>query len=55
MVNRQSNVKSEMALRLSKQLERSPESRLIMQICFDLWQAQKRIDLKEVETQTLVE
>jgi antitoxin HigA-1 len=54
LVNGQSSVTSEMALRLSKTLGRSPESWLIMQNNFDLWQAQKRINLKEVEKLTLV-
>jgi antitoxin HigA-1 len=54
LVNGQSSVTSDMALRLSKTLGRSPESWLIMQNNFDLWQAQKRINLKEVEKLTLV-
>ena len=54
LVNGQSSVTSEMALRLSKTLGRSPESWLIMQNNFDLWQAQKKINLKEVEKLTLV-
>jgi len=54
LVNGQSSVTSEMALRLSKTLGRSPESWLIMQNNFDLWRAQKRINLKEVEKLTLV-
>lgn len=53
LVNGQSGVTSEMALRLSKTLGRSPESWLIMQNNFDLWHAQKRINLKEVEKLTL--
>lgn len=53
LVNGQSSVTSEMALRLSKTLGRSPESWLIMQNNFDLWQAQKRINLKEVEKLTI--
>ncbi|MEA3642351.1 MAG: HigA family addiction module antitoxin [Lamprobacter sp.] len=44
-----SSVSSEMALRLSKALGRSPESWLAMQNQFDLWQARKSIDLDAVE------
>jgi addiction module HigA family antidote len=53
LVNGQSSVTSEMALRLSKTLGRSPESWLIMQNNYDLWQAQKRVNLQEVEKLTL--
>jgi len=49
LVNGQSSITSDMALRLSKTLGRSPESWLIMQNNYDLWVAQKRINLKEVE------
>lgn len=49
LVNGQSSITSEMALRLSKTLGRSPESWLIMQNNYDLWIAQKRVNLKEVE------
>ena len=38
-----------MALRLSKCLGRSPESWLLMQDNFDLWQARKQINLAEIE------
>jgi addiction module HigA family antidote len=44
-----SGISPEMALRLSKCLGRSPESWLAMQHGYDLWQAGKRIDLREVE------
>lgn len=44
-----SSVSSEMALRLSKALGRSPESWLVMQNQFDLWQARKSVDLDAVE------
>jgi len=54
LVNGQSSVTSEMALRLSKTLGRSPESWLIMQNNYDLWQAQKRVNLQEVEKLTLI-
>ena len=36
----------EMALRLSKVLGRSPESWLAMQDQYDLWHAEKRVDLR---------
>ena len=45
-----SGVSPEMALRLSKCIGRSPESWLAMQHNHDLWQAKKRVDLKDVET-----
>ena len=49
LVKGQSNISSEMALRLSKTLGRSPESWLAMQSHYDLWQAKQRINLGEVE------
>ncbi len=55
LVNGQSNISSEMALRLSKTLGRSPESWLLMQNNYDLWQAQKRVDLERVERLILSE
>ena len=45
-----SGVSPEMALRLSKCIGRSPESWLAMQHNHDLWQAKKRVDLRDVET-----
>lgn len=45
----QSGVSPEMALRLSKALGRSPESWLAMQDTYDLWQAKKKITLKQVK------
>jgi addiction module HigA family antidote len=42
------SVSPEMALRLSKDLGRSPESWLAMQQHHDLWQARKTVDLSEV-------
>lgn len=44
----QSGISPEMALRLSKTLGRSPESWLTMQDTFDLWQAEKRVNLGKV-------
>ena len=49
LIKGQSNISSEMALRLSKTLGRSPESWLIMQSNYNLWQARKKINLNEVE------
>ncbi len=49
LINGQSSIGSEMALRLSKTLGRSPESWLIMQNNYNLWHAKKRINLKRVE------
>lgn len=49
LINRQSSISSEMALRLSKTLGRSPESWLIMQNNYNLWHAKKRLNLERVE------
>ena len=49
LLNGQSNVSPEMALRLSKTLGRSPESWLAMQDTYDLWHARKDVDLKGVK------
>ncbi|NOX17371.1 MAG: HigA family addiction module antidote protein [Chlorobi bacterium] len=49
LIKGQSNISSEMALRLSKTLGRSPESWLIMQNNYNLWHAKKRINLKDIE------
>jgi addiction module HigA family antidote len=49
VLNGDSGVTPEMALRLSKTLGRSPESWLAMQHNHDLWQARQRMNLKEVE------
>lgn len=48
LLNGESNVTPEMALRLSKALGRSPESWLLMQDQYDLWHARKRVNLKGV-------
>ena len=53
LIKGQSNVSSDMALRLSKTLGRTPESWLNMQSNYNLWQAQQKINLEEVETLTL--
>ena len=49
ILNGSSGISSEMALRLSKALGRSPESWLAMQNNFDLWQACQSIDLDAVQ------
>ncbi|OGR10713.1 MAG: addiction module antidote protein, HigA family [Desulfobacula sp. GWF2_41_7] len=49
IIKGQSSISPEMVLRLSKCLGRSPESWLLMQDSFDLWQAKQSIDLSEIE------
>lgn len=49
LVNEESNVSPEMALRLSKTLGRTPESWLAMQDLYNLWHAKNNIDLALVE------
>jgi len=49
IVNGQSGISPEMALRLSKALGRSPESWLAMQHAYDLWSARQTTDLSSVE------
>ncbi len=49
LINCQSSISSEMALRLSKTLGRSPESWLIMQNKYNLWHAKKKLNLEKVE------
>ena len=49
LLNRQSSVTPEMALRLSKTLGRSPESWLTMQNSYDLWQMRQHFDVDAVE------
>lgn len=44
-----SGISSEMALRLSKSLGRSPESWLAMQDNFDLWHTRQSVNLDAVE------
>jgi addiction module HigA family antidote len=43
-----SRISPEMALRLSKALDRSPESWLAMQYSYDLWQAKQHVKLDKV-------
>lgn len=49
LLNGESHMTPEMALRLSKTLGRSPESWLAMQDNYNLWQAKKKVDLKKVQ------
>jgi len=49
ILNGNSGISSEMALRLSKSLGRSPESWLTMQDNYDLWQARQTVNLDAVE------
>jgi len=49
LVNGQSGISPEMALRLSKALGRSPESWLAMQHAYDLWTARQTMDMSGVE------
>jgi addiction module HigA family antidote len=50
LINGQSNISPEMALKLSKAIGRSPESWLAMQHTYDLWGARRSTDLSKVET-----
>ena len=49
LLNAESNISPEMALRLSKALGRSPESWLLMQDQYNLWHAKKNVDLRQVK------
>ncbi len=49
LLNGDSNITPEMALRLSKALGRSPESWLAMQHNYDLWRVKKKINLRSVK------
>lgn len=49
ILNCNSGISSEMALRLSKALGRSPESWLAMQDNYDLWHTRKTINLDAVQ------
>jgi addiction module HigA family antidote len=48
IINGQSGISPEMALRLSKAIGRSPESWLAMQHNYDLWHARQSTDLSRV-------
>ncbi len=54
LIKGQSNLSSDMALRLSKTLGRTPESWLILQNNYNLWQAKQRLNLDEVERLSVV-
>ncbi len=54
LVQGRSNISSEMALRLSKTLGRSPESWLAMQSNYNLWRARQHVNLNEVEKLEIV-
>jgi addiction module HigA family antidote len=49
VIRRERAVTPELALRLSIAIGRSPESWLAMQHSFDLWQARRRVNLKNVK------
>jgi addiction module HigA family antidote len=49
LLNGKTDISPAMALRLSKVLGRSPESWLLMQDNYDLWQARKEVDLTKLE------
>lgn len=49
LVNEKTGLSSEMALKLSRVLGRSPESWLLMQDNYDLWQAKQVIDLDDYQ------
>ncbi len=49
LLNGETNVSPEMALRLSKALGRSPESWLAMQDHYNLWHAKKEVNLHEIK------
>ncbi len=49
LINGQSNISPEMALRLSKTLGRSPESWMAMQSNYDLWHAKENFSLDDVQ------
>jgi addiction module HigA family antidote len=53
LINAESNISPEMALRLSKTLGRSPESWLSMQDSYNLWHARNNIDLSKVKKLTI--
>lgn len=48
LINGESSISPEMALRLEKVLGRSAESWLMMQQQYDIWQARQTIDLSQL-------
>jgi len=49
LINEKTGISSEMALKLSRVLGRSPESWMLMQDNYDLWQARQVVDLDEYQ------
>ena len=49
ILKKKSGISPGMALRLSKTLGRSPESWLVMQDGYDLWQAKNEVNLNNVQ------
>lgn len=49
LLNGRSGISPEMALRLSKVFGRSPEGWLKLQIQYDLWQVERKINLKKLK------
>lgn len=49
LINEKSGLSPEMALKLSKVLGRSPESWMLMQDNYELWQAKQVIDLSDYQ------
>ena len=49
LVNEKTGISSEMALKLSKVLGRSPESWMLMQDNYDLWQAKQVVNLDDYQ------
>lgn len=49
LLNAQSGISAEMALRLSKAIGRSPESWLALQDSYDLWHARKTMDVSKIQ------
>ncbi len=57
ILNAKAGISPEMALRLSKVFGRTPESWLKLQLQYDLWKTQNRVDLgslKKIETMQIV-
>jgi addiction module HigA family antidote len=48
LLNGRSGISPEMALRLSKVFGRSPEAWLKLQLQYDLWTTQQKVDLKNL-------
>ena len=49
LINEKSGISVEMAIRLSKAFGSTPETWLKLQLAYDLWQAQARVESIEVE------